>query len=359
MILTKSNLVHFLLDRRLIAAEAVVAGDFAAREVLRHNRSFAVERQRERGLFIKQPILWDELSVACIQREAACYQLAQAPGWEGLRALIPALVDSDAASSTLVLELLRVVEPLQDHHARFRRFPVGTARALGSALAAYHRVPVEAGAAALEIGVAWVLRRTFPPGYVEGEPRLGWLLARIRETPGFEAALDALAAEWRNDALIHGDMKWENCIARGGDGGEQAPELRIVDWEMAGVGDSAWDVGSALHSYLACWVLGLPLAAAASPRALTDANEYPAEAMHPALRAFWRAYREGRGGVELGFLLRAVRYAGARLVQTTWEYSRTQAAVPGYTHLLLQLGANVLIRPEQAARSLLGLEGGA
>jgi hypothetical protein len=103
-------------------------------------------------------------------------------------------------------------------------------------------------------------------------------------------------------------------------------------------------------------VLGLPLGAAVSPLALAGANEYPVEAMHPALRAFWSAYREGRGGVEPGFLLRAVRYAGARLVQTTWEYSRTITARPRYTHLLLQLAANVVTRPQQAARSLLGLE---
>lgn len=355
MILSKANLVHFLLERELIRPDAVVAGDFAVREVLRHNRNFAVARRHEPGLFIKQPLLWDPLSVACLGREAACYQLAQTPGWEGLRSLLPPLVEYDAPSSTLVLGLIPDAESLQDHHARFRRFPAGTARALGSALAACHGVSRE-GAEALPRETPWVLRRVFPAGYLDGEPMLAWVVARIAEQPSFGAALDALANEWRDDALIHGDMKWENCMASGGDGGGAAPELRVVDWELAGLGDSAWDVGSALHSYLSCWVLGLPLAAAASPRALAAANEYPVAAMHPALRAFWRGYVDGRGGVDGGFLLKAVRFAGARLAQTAWEYGRSQAAVPAYTHLLLQLGMNVLTRPEQAARSLLGLE---
>jgi aminoglycoside phosphotransferase (APT) family kinase protein len=188
------------------------------------------------------------------------------------------------------------------------------------------------------------------------------LVARLARVPAAEAALDALAREWRGDALVHGDMKWDNCVARGGDGGDVPPELHVVDWELSGVGDSAWDVGSALHSYLCCWLLGLPLGAAASAGALLAANEYPVAAMHPAVRAFWRAYRDGRGlhGAHAAhFLRRSVLFAGARTVQTTWEYARTFTADTRYTHLLLQLAVNVLTRPEQAARVLLGLGGDA
>lgn len=360
MILHKSNLVHFLVDRGLVDAGRVADGGLSMREIPRHNRNFAVALDGAPGLFVKQPFLRDELSLACVRREAECYRLARdTAAWEPLRGLLPTLVHYDEAGTTLVVELLDGAESMQDHHARFRAFPTGTARRLGAALGACHRIPAgDAALQALSFTRPWVLFRELLPVQLAGEPTLSWVLECVNETPPFRAALDALAGEWRNDALIHADMKWENCLVRGGDGGEGEPELRLVDWELAGAGDSAWDLGGALHSYLSCWVLGLPLDAAASPQAMLRCSAYPVSAIHPAVRALWAAYVQARGldADEARVLLRrAVGLTGARLVQTTWEYGRTAAAVPAYRHLLLQLAMNVATRPAEAARTLLGL----
>jgi len=67
------------------------------------------------------------------------------------------------------------------------------------------------------------------------------LLPRLDEPaarhPATAASLRFLAAQWRTAVLIHGDVKWEHVR---GDG-------VLVDWELAGQGDPAWDLASALH----------------------------------------------------------------------------------------------------------------
>ena len=80
--------------------------------------------------------------------------------------------------------------------------------------------------------------------------------------------------------------------------------------------------------------------------------------MQPGLRVCWQTYvdRLGLDRAEAGrWLPRAVRFAGARLVQTAMESSLVTTALTSLTILHLQVGHNVLERPGEAAVHLLGL----
>ena len=80
--------------------------------------------------------------------------------------------------------------------------------------------------------------------------------------------------------------------------------------------------------------------------------------MHPAIRAFWHAYLRGmrlQPKVSQRQLLRAVRYASARLIQTCFEYLQTATTLTGNVVCLLQLSLNIAKRPSEAAVHLLGL----
>ena len=97
-------------------------------------------------------------------------------------------------------------------------------------------------------------------------------------------------------------MKWANCIAHRRRGRPRPTRIKLVDWEMAGWGDPAFDVGSAFSDFA-----GFAL----------DAR--PAGAARAAAAAFWRAYVRARGLDARrggGLLERSVRFAGARLVQS-------------------------------------------
>ena len=135
------------------------------------------------------------------------------------------------------------------------------------------------------------------------------------------------------------------------EGSSDAVELYIVDWEMVQLGDPAWDLAGALHDFLVLWITSMPAAIE------LNADEMIAQAGLPlACRAerdalSWPAYRDAAGlnPAEFdGFLLRAITYSAARLIQSglrnvVW-YGRP---VRSYCSLL-QISAHILAGPERA-----------
>lgn len=53
--------------------------------------------------------------------------------------------------------------------------------------------------------------------------------------------------KWKSDAIIHGDLKWEHFIISDNNGDSS---LKLIDWELATYGDSAWDVACVLSDII-------------------------------------------------------------------------------------------------------------
>ena len=74
---------------------------------------------------------------------------------------------------------------------------------------------------------------------------------------GSRGKLQEIAASWSNKTFIHGDFKTTNLLLRGKSGDELDTPLAVVDWEMAGLGDPLWDVGSYVGIVLDSWLTRL------------------------------------------------------------------------------------------------------
>ena len=229
-------------------------------------------------------------------------------------------------------------------------------RILGRTLASLHHAtsatPVLAEArASLAAPVPWILRAyRQTPAALGVPPGAGTqLLALLQHYPEFGPLLATLHASWEQACLIHGDLKWENCLYSP-TVSDNGVALRLVDWEFAGLGDPAWDVGAALQSYLAWWALTVD---AAPPNPV-----YLLAPMQPAIRAFWQAYADTRGlgaPVAAAFLGRCVAFAGARLIQTAYESLYQTAVLNRAAVRALQIALNILQAPEAATHILLTL----
>lgn len=358
MILTAASLIPYLQDRALLDPAAIVDGDVRVVDSSRRHRNFKVLRRREPGLFVKQVRSGDAQTLQLFQREAACYWLAgRDEGLAALRGLIPAFHDYDPALQTLTIELLPEAESLMEHHTRLGETPVGVAHRLGEVFAAFH------GGVHLRPEVSWqavfpgalpailMSHRAAPEQTAAFGPAGAWIVELVRRFPEVHLALDTLAAGWQRSTLIHGDVKWDNCLVLP-DGAVQ-----IIDWELADVGDPLWDVGSVFQSYLCHWVMSMPAGAPAADR--VERAGAPLETMQPAMRAFWEAYAAARGiaGPEARRQLeRALLYGAARLVQTAFETAvgLPQAAV-SLGVPMVQLSANVFGRPRESVAELLGI----
>jgi aminoglycoside phosphotransferase (APT) family kinase protein len=180
----------------------------------------------------------------------------------------------------------------------------------------------------------------------------------VQRSPGFGESLERLARDWRVGCVIHYDVKWDNFIVPARDGATRARGLKLVDWELAQEGDPGWDLGSAFAHYLSFWAFSIPVTGDAPPERWPELARYPLARMRPAVAACWTAYRRSaglEGDAARSALVRAVRFAGARLVQTAYEATQAAIELTGNVVILLQLSANVLARPHEAAVQLLGL----
>lgn len=368
MFLTAYNVPHYLLHKGLITPESVVDGDFTLAEAGRRNRNFKVLRRKEPGLFLKQIKTTEPQAIMTLQREADFYRHVHTDSkYAAIRRLIPEFVHYEPSRYALTLKLTVDAESMNEQHLREQAFPESTARLLGAALATVH----SHGAAFLNDPLA---RSVFPyqvpwpltldqTGFAALDnfgPIGSQVAAAMRQLGTLQPRLSALRSEWQYDSLIHGDMKWDNCLVKrptpGGSG--QSPDLTIVDWELADIGDGAWDVATIFKEYIVATIVNASAREAATAQNLPGPAAQTIEALRPSIRAFWQAYASGRnlsGPTARMYLERAVKLTAGRMVIAVLEYVY---AAPQFNTLgmkMLQTSLALLEAPQMAAVQMIGI----
>lgn len=215
--------------------------------------------------------------------ELYAYRLS---GWrKGLDTVLPRPLLLDERRQVLVLDRAPGVSP-----------PAGTAAltwGLGLAIATWHRAT--AGLPLPRAAAAGVLHmpETATAGWgltVAAARELG---ERIVADDLLRGILTAGAAAWRPRCLVHADLKWDNCLV---DQGHREARIRVIDWELSGSGDPAWDVGCAIAEDL-----------------LTSTDDMAGAA------ALASAYSASQGLVDDGFWQRCAVFCVARLLHLGLE----------------------------------------
>jgi len=365
MILSKSNVVHYLVAQGLLSLESVVDGDLIVADATARNRNFKIIRRLERGYFVKQIRIWNPPSIALLGAEAVCYKLARgAPELPVLADLVPSDCLHDTQRHVLVTELLPDGESLADCHRRNHNFPPALTQRIGTQFGSLHRDPASTLEGRPEAAVfgrqpPWILsahrQGTNMFGALTGANEQ--LLRVVQSYPDYQYALDELRADWRVERLIHGDVTWDNCVAYRASG-TGALAIKVVDWEIADIGDPAWDIGAFLQGYISFWILSMRMSGDVPPARFVETALYPIEAMQPSIRAFWNAYIEAmemEHAAAQALLIRCIRYGAARMIQTSYEVTQYAPQMTLNALCLLQVSFNILKEPQEAVTHLLGL----
>lgn len=359
---TPYDVVSYLLKRRLLRPEHVVEADFVIRDLTRRNKNHKVTATGGPSYLVKQSM--DPRNVATLVNEARVCHLLSSAGTLVLRDSVPRCRDYDAEGGILVLEAAPDGRSLAACHAETGRIPLLLARSLGKVLAAVHRAirALEpAHAADLPYHRPWLFSvLPFPSSafLTQASGAMMELVRMIQRYSEFCELLEDLPSVWGTDALIHGDLKWDNCVAAPRSAGRRKTRVIITDWEFAGVGDPRWDVGCVLAEYLRFWLNSGPAAPEISPAQFAERARHPPESLQPAIRSFWAAYRKGmrtNSTWSPGWLQPSVKYAAAALIQRTFEDMQSQVRATAGAVLALQLSLNLLRRPDEAAERLLGI----
>jgi phosphotransferase family enzyme len=359
-VLLQGDLARYLLDKGLLEPDSIVSGDLDVQDASRRNRNFKILRKQSRCYFLKQGFG----PLRLVEREAAVYGfLHSLPG--AFAECLPNIRLHDCPQRILVLEIPHDSETVEEHCRRAGRIPAWAGARLGCALGDLHGLtcdPVirESRRQEFQSELPWVFE-IHKPGlrvfWGASEANLA-LIGIIQGSPGIRAGLEGLREEWHTECLVHGDLKSANLVIERGPSGRVRRGLKIIDWELAGYGDPAWDIGSVLSDCLALWVLSIPMAPEWTVEQSLKLARLPLERLVPWVRSFWRAYVERRGlepEIAARLLRRSTTHAAARLLQTAYETTRQASRLPANAVGMVQLSRNLMSQPESAAATLLGL----
>lgn len=330
MFLTASNLTHYLMEYGLVQPSIIVDGDFSILESGRRNRNFKVFTGSKRGLFVKQPKSMEQQATSTVTREVAfSFRIQSEATYQALSAMVPKLLYYDPSRYAQVSELISDAQSAGEFLSNNREAASLVAQSLGKALSQIHRHGRDAAAdphlrAMLPGQVPWVmLLDASQTGFLNSAGPLGPQLSLwLQQAPMFVAAVTSLRSEWRNDALVHGDMKWDNFLVRMK--GDQC-KVFIVDWELVDLGDAAWDIASIFKEYV---IIALFHEIAAQQKGLSPNSDWLAS-VRSQVRNFWKSYvaeADLSSAQERELADRSVRFIGPRLVISVLEYL---SAAPG------------------------------
>ncbi len=257
---------------------------------LRNGERWIVKRARERRESPGTPTLGAEFAV---------YQLAASN--PALARLLPECLHRDEVTQTLVLRAAGEAYLLEP----------GAAATFGADLAALHR----STQADLHLPMRrpWILDVLEPHGFQNTVTS-----ALIENRTAVASRLRLLGAALEITCLVHNDVKFDNCV--------QQDRVRLIDWEIAGSGDPAWDVAGIVQDHLK-----LALQGAGGQEALS---------------AFLRAYLDHYDPADArAFRMRLSGLAGARLLQSAHEVALAGGPGPA-ARLMAHHAATLLQSPE-------------
>ena len=363
MILTEHNILHYLLNNDMITAEPVIKGEYSARRNDSRNNNFIINREYEQyNYFIKQVKANDAEKIESLRVEAACYQLAENdPQYKILQDFLPHFYKFDTVQHILVTGLIKDAFSLQDHYMSAGDPGTTIAVQLAQLLASY-QTPIKPGDNKEEFTrfrkqMPWVftIHHNNPEQWMgnakTAEQQAMQLIFKNKE---FVKQLGQQEALWQPLSLVHNDIKFTNFLTKT-DIAEKGPQfIKLIDWELADIGDPIWDAASILHSYLMLWI----------GTDIPEQQQYPGfrkftlQQVQPACREFWKAYVNAQvpGQDNSALLDKAIRFCAMKLVHTCFEYTPHTPTLQPVSVRVLQVASNILRSPSAAAFQLFSIQ---
>lgn len=357
---SERDAVSYLIERRLLRSEHIVDGTVLASDVSRRNLDFKVVLDDGPSFLVKQAVAAQ--TAATLAHEAAVYGfLRSTPGRVRLSRYLPHFHDYDQDNQILILPVMQGAESLASYYRRRGRPSSALSRQLGNGLAALHAITDGDTA-------GWPFPHSEPRAFSLHRPdMLAFLTSasaslefvRILQQSGTLCqGIEAVRAHWRDETMVHGDLRPDNCVVYSESGGRPT-SIFLVDWEFAGPGDPGWDVGTIFAEYLSLWLDSVPLGGEMPVARSVALAGLPLKAIWSSVRAFWQAYKSSLPGGRApnsAAVVHAVQFGAVRMVQIGFEQSQTENQVSAKSIALLQLASNILERPQESAVQLLGFE---
>ena len=245
-----------------------------------------------RCVVVKQVPQYAAARQRSLMSEMFVYRLAR---WMAeIARAVPNLVFIDEGRHVIVVDALATGIRWPDPATRAAISSPEVCSQLGAVLAGVHRATADMAMwPSPAVGVLG-LPMSIAEASAERPANTQALMRFIAEDPELSTMLNTGAADYTAQCVIHGDLRQENWLI---DDREQSGMLKIFDWELAGSGDPAWDLGSLvaeavldnIHQHRAdAFTSPLPPSIEESMRALLAAYFEHAALLDSASSKTWR-----------------------------------------------------------------------
>ena len=365
MLLTETNIIHYLLDRGLVDASSFVKGNFSCRTGQNRHTHFIINKEFDADrFFIKQAITNAEKS-ASLRREGLFYELASAnENFQALQKYLPEILLFDIKSSVLIVEYLGDFINLHDWLTNGSAME-NTERVrteLATALYSLHSINDRDTGELKEVDFfyefkPWILRlpemKTANDRAARSEAESDGL-ELIFSIPGFVPLIEQATKLWEPSCKIHGDSKLNNFLLKKEQTSEEF-ELKLIDWELVNTGDPLWDLATVFQSVLTAWVISEdPLFKNTNAGKTFDINT-----MQQFISGCWEKYAELQNWeilVGKAKFDKCTAFCALRLLHSCFETTPGAKSLRPYSARLLQLAHNILLNPSKAGEQLLGVK---
>jgi thiamine kinase-like enzyme len=363
------DILAYLMKKGFIKNEHIVDKNFSIENASLRNCNLKIASGSGANYFLKQDIREgknEDKSLASIGHEAEVYKLFEIIFKDtNVYDCLPRYYAFDPIEKVLLLEAITDSVNLAEYYMKKARFSPILSGKLGKVLGIFHQVSASKKIFIEEsIGNSAILPWIFfiaHPGqglYLNSSQSNLELIRIIQQSAELSHSFEKLSQQWKSTTLIHGDVKFVNCLVCPEIRSKHEFKLLLVDWELARIGDPCWDIGSTFSEYLIIWLSSIPISMQHSPDEFLDFARFPLKKLQPSIRSFWKAYTDYSkiGNDDLPeLLLRSTCFAAVRLVQSAYEQSQIESNISTKVIFLLQLSSNILQRPFEACIQLLGL----
>jgi thiamine kinase-like enzyme len=354
------DVLNYLVQQNCIEPNHIVNGEVEIIEVPHRNHNFIISCKSGPGFIVKEGIGYEKCKA--LSNEAVIYKLFQTlPGYKVFQDYLPEFINYDTANNVVIIRLIKEAQTFSNYHEKIGKFPKKLASSLGSALGKLHKLKPDQINSIDKVNVStlpWVFFIYRPDISSYREMSIGniQIVRMIQQQQEYAALLDQLGREWVNESLIHFDFRGNNCLVCKEEG--PAKSIKLIDWELAVVGDPCWDIASVFSEYLVSWLYSIPFLKDIPINDAIEHARHPLGSIQPAIYSFWTSYLTETGLDKLKSnrkLVKAARYTGARLLQTSIELSRSSNKIGSTALFQLQVGINIMKRPKEAITQLFGI----
>jgi hypothetical protein len=336
--LTRRDALQHLIRLGLLTPDDLVTQSITATEYVGRNHLVRFERPGAPCYIVKQPRDANTPDAATMWTEAAVFWLSvHDPVFAVLAPWMAKYYHYDEPNKILTIELITAASSLMEKQMAGAPLEPRLLYDVGRAFATLHGpasqvLREERVLRLFRNGLAWVLTLGQPQSPFTASTQASQsIVAAVLQRPDVLAALALARADWRDAHIIHGDAKAANVLVL------DSGEVRVIDWEIAALGDGLWDIAGIMQSLL------MPNPTLA-PEPLVAAQG-KAQALIDAL---WSGYVAVLAPAPhlADPRVTLLRLSGAKMLQTCLEWAQVSGQIYPQTPGLLQMGLELLTHPE-------------